>query len=258
MLKLKLFVLLIFIPVIVFAQSPEWKVFKSTHFLIYYRQAPEEFLERFSQKAERYYDEITEEFGFNRLNFWTWDRRAKIYLFDTQDEYKKANSNLDWSVGLVAVGNKTIQSYLSAPEALDNVLVHELAHIIFLEMVGFNNPAVRLWLEEGVAAFQEKQPAAGPVKSYLAAKIKQNTFMGLSQLNSFDLIHAKDKQQIDLFYMESSSILSYLITEFGKDKFVLFCQNLRDNRSLARALSSVYSFDSEAEFESAWKADILR
>jgi hypothetical protein len=257
MLKLRLLVLFMLMPVIVFAQEGNWSIFKSTHFIVYYRQASQELLDQLTQKAEGYYDEITEEFGFNRLNFWTWDNRAKIYLFDTQEEYRKVNSNLDWSIGLVTVGNKSIQSYSTAPGLLDNVLAHELAHIIFREMVGFNNPAVPLWLEEGVATFQERRSENKFSKSYLSAKIKTNTFMSLNQLNSFDLMHTKDKQSVEVFYLESHSLLYYLIKEFGKDKFVLFCQYLRDYKDLTRALRSAYSFDSQSEFETAWKADIL-
>jgi hypothetical protein len=256
MLKLKLLLLFIFIPVIVFAQNQPWRVFKSTHFLVYYQQAPDDFLNQLTQKAEEYYDEITNDFGFNRFNFWTWDNRAKIYLFDNQDEYRQANSNLDWSAGLVTVNNKSIQSYLTAPGLKDNILAHEMAHIIFREMVGFNNPAVPLWLEEGVAAFQERRSKNQPVNRYLADKIKTNTFMSLSQLNSFNLMQVKDKQLIELFYFESYSLLDYLITEFGKDKFVLFCQYLRDYRDLTRALRSAYSFDSLLKLESSWKAYI--
>ena len=247
-----------FIPVIVFAQDQDWQVFKSTHFLVYYRGASEDLLNRLTQKAEGYYDEITEDFGFNRLSFWTWDNRAKIYLFDSQEEYRKANTGLNWSIGLVTIGNKSIQSYTTAPQLLDNVLAHELAHIIFREMVGYNNPAVPLWLEEGVASFQERRSQNQLVKNYLAGRIQANTFMSLSQLNTFDLRPGKDKQSIELFYLESYSLLSYLIKEFGKDKFVLFCQNLRDYLDLTRALRLTYSFDSLSEFESSWKASILR
>ena len=247
-----------FMPAIVFAQEQDWNIFKSSHFLVFYRQAPESLLDQLTQKAEGYYNEITDEFGFNRSNFWTWDNRAKIYLFDTQDEYRKANSGLDWSIGLVAVDSKSIQSYSTAPGLLDNVLAHELAHIIFSEKVGFNNPAVPLWLEEGVASFQERRSQNQSVKSFLADKIQTNTFMNLKQLSSFDLMQAQDKQLVDLFYLESFSLLQYLIKEFGKDKFVLFCQYLRDYRDLTRALRLTYAFDSELDLESAWKARILQ
>ena len=258
MLKLRLLILFIFLPVIVSAQGEDWSIFKSTHFFIYYRKTPEDLLNQLTQKAEEYYDEITDEFGFNRLDFWTWDNRAKIYLFDTQEEYKKANNDLDWSIGTVTVRNKSIQSYASAPGFLDNVLAHELAHIIFREMVGFNNTAVPLWLEEGVAFFQERQSKKRLMKSYWAGKIQTNTLMSLSQLNSFDALHSKDRQLVELFYLEAYSLLDYLIKEFGKDKFSLFCQYLRDYKDLVRALRITYSFDNLQEFENSWKAYILR
>jgi len=258
MLKSKLLILFIFMPVVVFAQNPDWREFKSTHFVVLYQQAPEGLLNQLTQKAEEYYNEITEDFGFNRFNFWTWDNRAKIYLFDTQDQYRNAHRDLDWSIGVVSIGNKSIQSYTLAPGLLDNVMAHELAHIIFREMVGFNNPAVPLWLDEGAASFQERRSKSQSVKNYLVSKIKANIFMDINQLNSFDLRQTEDKQKVELFYLEAYSILDYLVKRFGKDKFVFFCQDLRDRKDLARALRSAYSFDSLGEFEAGWKAYILQ
>lgn len=258
MLKLKLLIVFLFLPIIVFAQNPEWKVFKSTHFLVYYKQASEYLLQELSQKVECYYDEITEEFGFNRINFWTWDNRAKIYLYDNQDEYKKVNRDLAWSSGAVIVRNKSIQTYITAQGLLDNVLAHELAHIIFREMVGFGNPAVPLWLEEGVASFQERRAQNLSVKNYLADKIRSGNFMNLDQLRNFSTKTAENKQVINLFYVESYSLVNYLISEFGKDKFVLFCQYLRDKKDLTRAFRFAYSFDSLEDLESAWKVSILK
>lgn len=256
MFKLRLLILFIFMPVIVFAQNQDWQVSKSTHFQIFYRGASEDFLGRLVKKAEGYYEEITNDFGFNRFNFWTWDNRAKIYLYDTQEEYLKENSGPDWSAGLVTVGNKSIQCYAAAPGLLDHVLAHELAHIIFREVVGFHNPAVPLWLEEGVATFQERQPENQLVQRYLAAKVKDSNFMSLEQLNRFDLMRIKDKQLIELFYFESYSLLNYLIKEFGKDKFVLFCHWLRDYKDLVRALRLTYAFASLQELENSWKEQL--
>ncbi|MCX5706723.1 MAG: hypothetical protein NTW13_03560 [Candidatus Omnitrophica bacterium] len=57
-----------------------------------------------------------------------------------------------------------------------------MSHIIFREFVGFNNPAVPLWLEEGVASYQEKS-------KYLTARvlikeaIVKGNFMSLEKLS---------------------------------------------------------------------------
>jgi hypothetical protein len=242
-------------PLFIFAQEQNWKVTKSTHFNIFYKNAPEDSVSELIQKAEECYDSIAEQFGFNRFNFWTWDNRAKIYLFDNQDEYLKATQSFDWSAGQVRVSTKLIQSYAGAPGFIQNILPHELAHIIFIEMVGLNNPAVPLWLQEGVAAYQEKDLRA--VRADLAEKINANEYLNFNALNSFDL-RSSNSEQVRLFYLESYSLVKYLITEFGKDSFVDFCRALRDNRNLLAALSRVYAFKNLNDFQESWKQFILK
>ncbi|MDP2927382.1 MAG: peptidase MA family metallohydrolase [Candidatus Omnitrophota bacterium] len=246
--------IILFLPLVIFAQDQAWQVVKSTHFNIFYKNAPEDVLNELTQKAEECYDSIADELGFNRFNFWTWDNRAKIYLFDNQDEYIKATQSFDWSGGQVRISAKLIQSYVGAPGFLHNIFPHELAHIIFIEMVGFNNPAVPLWLQEGVATYQEKDIHS--IKAVLADKIRQGGYLNLDALSRFAVKGSSD-EQVKLFYAESYSLVKYLIAEFGKEKFVLFCQNLRDNRNLADALRRTYSFSSLDDFEDSWKKYIL-
>jgi len=254
---IRLFIFLFFIPLSLFAEEGDWKLFKSTHFLVYYKAASEDLLNRLTQRAEEYYNKITDDLGFTRFNFWTWDDRAKIYLFDSQAEYMRATGTPDWSGGQALAGAKVIRTFITAPDFLENILPHEMGHIIFREMVGFNNPAVPLWLEEGVATYQQKERTPG-IKQYLAGQIQNGSFMGLASLGSFDPANSKDKQKVELFYLESYSLLDYLISEFGKDRFVLFCQNLRDHKNLRQALALTYSLAGEEELESSWRARILQ
>ncbi len=253
--QFKLFFVFLFFPLIVFADNQGWQILKSTHFLVFYKDASENTLNQLTQKAEDCYNSITEDLGFNRFNFWTWDNRAKIYLFNNQEEYKKETQAADWSAGEAKVASKTIMTFVTAPGFLNNVLAHEMAHIIFNEMVGFDNPAVPLWLQEGVATYQERDISS--VKADLAGKLRQGNFLGLDDLSRTEVSGSKDKERVGLFYAESYSLVKYLISEFGKDRFVFFCQNLRDNKNLAAALAKTYSFAGMADFESAWKAYIL-
>jgi hypothetical protein len=254
--RLKFLLIFLALPLIVFAENSPWKVFKSTHFLIYYQSADESTLNEFAQKAEEYYVKITDDLGFNRFNFWTWDNRVKIFLFDNQKDYSRETGDPGWSAGQAQVGIKQIKTFITAQGFMDNVLPHEMAHIIFREMVGFNNPGLSLWLEEGVASFQEQKDSF--VKVDLANSIKQGNFINLDSLGRMEVAKIADKQQVKLFYAESYSLVNYLITSFGKDEFVLFCQNLRDKRNIARALMLTYPFNDLKDFENSWKDYILR
>ncbi len=44
-----------------------------------------------------------------------------------------------------------------------------------------------------------------------------------------------------------------MIKEFGKDSFVVFCQNLRDKRDFEKAMRSVYPWTNIDEFDKAWQ-----
>jgi hypothetical protein len=254
--RLKLCFLFLLFPIALLASNQSWQLFKSTHFFIFYRSASDNELNTLSQKAEECYNNIADDLGLNRFNFWTWDNRAKIYLYDNKEEYLKETNSADWSIGQATTRNKTIQTFLTAPEFLDNILPHEMAHIIFMEMVGSNNPAVPLWLEEGAASYHEKEIAS--VKADLAQRIKQGDFINLDTLSRFKVLSSEDPEKVKLFYAESYSLVKYLISEFGQDKFVFFCQELRDNRNFTAALSRAYSFGNLQDFESSWKSYILK
>jgi hypothetical protein len=99
MTRLKWLILSLLLPIAVHAQDMPWQVFKSTHFLIYYKSAKESQLNALAARAEDDYNKITDDLGFNRFNFWTWDNRAKIYLFDTQKQYMEETGNPEWSAG---------------------------------------------------------------------------------------------------------------------------------------------------------------
>ena len=253
---LKLLLIFVFLPLVVFADNQQWQIFKSTHFFIFYKSAKESQLNELAQRAEQYYNEVTDDLGFNRFNFWTWNNRAKIYLFDNQEEYRKSTGDPDWSAGQAQVGSKLIQTFITARGFLENVLAHELAHIIFREMVGFNNQGIPLWLEEGVASYQEQENSFD--KADLANKIKQGTFMNFDSLSSANVTNLRLQADVRLFYSESYSLVKYLIATFGKDRFVFFCQNLRDKKDLTRALVLTYSFNDLVDFENSWKKYILK
>lgn len=186
---------------------------------------------------------------FRRFNFWLWDNRARVYVYDSAEDYQKQTGQPAWSLGAALPRDKIIRIYPEAKNFFDMILPHELAHIIFREFVGFYNDAVPLWLDEGVASYQGGVKGIS-LKETLKAAVEKGVFMDSEQLSNFDARKARDNKQVSLFYLESVGIIDYLIREFGKDKFVLFCQNLRDKKDLNRAIASAYPFSNTKELVS--------
>ena len=236
--------------------SPNWKEYKSDHFIVHYQNASEDFIRQVSNNSEQYYNSISDDLGFRRFNFWLWDNRANIYIYDNAAGYQAGLAMPSWSAGASWPQGKAIYSYSNAQGFLNTVLPHEMGHIIFRELVGVNNYAIPLWLEEGVASYQMKTKYS-EVNRVLKEAIKAGIFMPLDQLSAVDIRTSTDNKKVELFYSEAYSAVDYMIQRFGRDRFVTFCQDLRDNKDLDRAIAAVYSFNGLKDLSQGWKQSIL-
>ena len=233
-------------------EAEKWNTLKSTHFIIYYKNAPQEFLDKLTKKAEEDYDKIADALGFRRYDFWLWDNRAKIYIYDDANAYQLATGQPIWSAGAAIPKEKIIHAFLNEKGVFDTVLLHEMGHIIFREFVGFDNMSIPLWLDEGVASYQESGRRQ-IMEILIKQAIKNNSLMDLEKLSSIDIGILQDASSINLFYAESLSVIDYLIKEFGSDNFVLFCQGLRDKKDLEGAIRYAYPFSDMKELNLAWQ-----
>ncbi len=228
-----------------------WKVEKSTHFLIYYKNAQKDFVFRAQEKAEGYYGSIAEELGFNRFDFWLWDKRAKIYIYDDADDYQKNTGKPLWSGGSTYYHEKVIQTFPWAQGFVDSLLPHELGHIIFREFVGETN-SFPAWLDEGVAMFYEKSRQAD-AKKELALVLKEGRLITLDKLSDMNIAAVTDTDLVKLYYLESFSVVDYLVKEFGKDNFIEFCRTLKDKKAFNDAIYSGYKvFKNLEELNKGW------
>lgn len=237
-----------------YSQSTEekWNTAKSTHFIVYYKNAPESFIEELINKSEDFYDRIADRLGFTRFNFWLWENRAKIYIYDDAQDYQNKTGQPGWSSGAAFPKKKTIVTFPYAKDFFVTLLPHEMGHIIFREFVGSDNPALTDWLDEGVACYQEQGRC---LLSYpiIQQAVNSGKIIALPKLSQIEVRSVADTAQVQLFYAESVCIVDYLIKKFGKDDFVNFCQYLRDRKDLKIAIASVYPFSSLEELDGAWQ-----
>jgi hypothetical protein len=234
-----------------------WDTQKSTHFIVYYQEAPPACVEELINKAEGYYSTITEELGFTRYEgFWTWDNRARIYLFKDKTDYQKATDQPVWSGGETNVITREIYTYIDMKDFFRVLLPHELGHIIFREFIGYKRK-LPLWLDEGVASFLEKEQRAERL-AIAKGIVKTSAFMSLEELSRID---RKGIIMPALFYAEAASTIEFLFEVYGKDKFVEFCRCLKDLRQdqpWEEALRSVYGFKDVADMDAKWEEYLRR
>ena len=249
--KLSLLIGILVLSCNAFAAEDDWYTEKSTHFILYYKDVSVGFINNVLNKAEEYYRRIADGLGFTRYNFWLWDNRAKIYIYKDAQDYKAHTGLPHWSCGYASVKDKTIRTFPLDSGFLDRLLPHELGHIIFREFVGFDNKSIPLWLDEGVATYQEgiKRLAA---RKFVRKAVENNTFVPLDKLSGVNLASLNDSNAVSSFYLESVCLVDYLIVEFDRQRFVDFCRELRDGKTLDEALNSVYPFKNLKDLNDHW------
>jgi len=229
----------------------KWKEEKSRHFIIYYKQAPFDFIKTVKEAAENYYYEITDNLGFSRDHIWSFDDRARIYIYDSSDDYVNSARQARWSSGSTILGSKTIRTFPSAHGFFDSVLPHELGHIIFREYVGFKTK-IPLWMDEGVAMYQEKAKRFG-VNSEVKQALENETFIPIDKLSRMRLTRSSSREAVNLFYAEAASIVYFLISDQGSFRFTNFCRNLKQGNSFDQSMYKAYGrFKNIDDLNRAW------
>lgn len=229
----------------------QWNTEKSEHFIVYYKEVKEDFVRKTVESAEENYKSITKELGFNRYSYWLWDNRAKIYIYNDASDYQEKTGKPAWSGGVAYYHEKAIETYPWAQGFFQSLLPHELGHIIFREFIGTQNNAP-IWLDEGVAMYQEKFRRKDLKKKLLKA-IEERKLIPLTKLSEINIMFVKDKEAVDLYYTEAISVVEYLMTKFGKDNFVRLCKALKERKNFDQAIEESYRvFKNLEELDKGW------
>lgn len=235
------------------SRDEEWKVARTRHFIInYHRDLEWRFLDKTMRYAEQYYDEITDRLGFRRFEYWLWENRAQIYIYKDKAAYLKATGMPDWSGGRAIYSEKIIESFPWAQKFFSQLLPHELGHIIFREFIGIKTE-IPLWLEEGVACYQESSRRQFSRQKILKRALKQRAIVSLEKLSVMDMREEAAKDSVNLFYAQAESIVRFLVEKFGKYNFVRFCRLMRDYNDFDKALfQAYYRYNSLEDLENDW------
>jgi hypothetical protein len=233
-----------------------WQTKKSQHFIVYFQEAPAGFVDELIAKSENYYNSIVEELGYRRMDFWSWDNRAKIYLYQNSADFLMDTKRASWTSAIVSVRSRVMKTFVGQEHFFDSLLPHEMTHVIFREFVGVNT-VLPLWIDEGVASSQEKSnlDIRMQIAKDLIVKNRYITIDDLSEVTNFEKGTAITP---DIFYAQAASLVTFLIREEGRERFLDFSRALRDGTEWKAALLKVYNFSSLTDMEKAWKEFMLK
>ena len=253
-----------------------WQELKGTHFWIYY-VGEESFARDVLNRAEGYYSRIADELGYARYQgFWTWDKRCKIYIYPDHDSFSKASLDQpEWAEGMAEYKSRSIYSYAWKEGFLDSLLPHEMTHLIFRDFIGFPGE-IPLWLDEGIAQWEEE--ARRPAMKAMAKKTyEENGFLTFEEMMRLDIrylpknenvyirsaiakegghgvVFLSTENLIKTYYLQSVSMIGFMIERYGGETFTVFCRELRDGKDFESAIRAAYpNITGIKDFEDGWK-----
>ena len=258
------------------AQAQQWKEMGSEHFICYFN-GDEAFIKDVLSKSEVYYGQIALDLGYPRYSeFWTYEKRVKIYIYPDHASFIKATGQPKWSHGMADYSNKEIVGYLWSEEFIDSILPHEMAHLVFRDFVGFAGE-IPLWLDEGVAQHAETA-RQDRFKSFIKQLYDEDKLLSIDDLMHLDVRKLKEIDRIYVrvtrnkegkatalflstdslisnYYAVSVSVVGFLIDKYGSGRFSNFCRELRDGKIVEDALKVAYApnLNDLNELEAKWR-----
>ncbi|MFH1771479.1 MAG: peptidase MA family metallohydrolase [Candidatus Omnitrophota bacterium] len=260
--KFQFFTILIFVfflsAGICFADHNDFKELRSEHFIIkYHSDVDTGYVNEIKSLSEDLYRKITEEFRLIRDKLWLWENRARVFIAKDSEDYLNRFSCPSWSGACVEYDSKIIYTY-PHQNNFKSLFAHEMTHIIFREYV--NSGRVPLWLDEAIASYIEDKYSDGRHKKripWLKRVITEDRYIIFSDL---EVITGTDLRNVssdyvNLFYIQSFSIINFLVEKYGNDNFSRFLFFLRRDHGVDEALAKGFhhSFRNRVNFEKQWK-----
>jgi hypothetical protein len=228
-----------------------WRKSESTNFRLLHAQEPayaEQLLRAAEQHRTAFFSKWTNNVPGN------WEPICEICLHVNGASYAQATGQSASSPGHSSIkmpGGKVtarrIELRADHPDMAMVTLPHEITHVVLADI--FPDGSLPRWADEGMAVLSEPR---AQVDRYLKTMIRLRNERKLIPLNRIlDRTEYPDAATVTVFYVESVSVVEFMVNQKGTAEFVQF---LKDARSgFEPALQQHYGLQSISQLEEAWR-----
>ena len=237
-------------------KSGTWHRESTQHFRIF-SQDPETG-KAVANKAEYYLEKIRYDLNMPREVKWT--DPSEVFVVKDEGDWDilaKTQAHLTSVVGFSSAREREIFIRGVSDAAAAGTFAHELSHIVIFEFA--QQRAAPLWLQEGLAIYESGE-LVGQSRLLGEAKM-QGKLMTFGDLHDTWRGHYPPTQDLlIIFYLESSSIVEFLISRFGRQKFGDFASEVISQADLTGAVRKAFTgqFTSANDLYAAWLQSLGR
>lgn len=238
------------------AAAWDWHTSLSPHFEVRHEHAfmPPGFL----MGLERLHGRLR--FDLAQFSPWMSRERLKLYLYRDQASY--ANGEFKpppWSNGISMYDKRLVAVYDQQDrKKLLEVVSHETTHLLFESYWGELGRRPPSWLNEGLAMVEEAEARQAEKSDWFRAMAARDprSFLPLEKVFALSPTGElkRDKTGVEQWYVQSYSLVYFLLRGHSRLQFKSFCGKLRDGVPVEQALWLSYRYRTIPALEKAWRA----
>jgi len=174
------------------------------------------------------------------------DRRIEIVAYQRQADLRRAladrgatyESRLS-TLGARVADDTVVLDLGSSADDLEEVVYHELSHIVLHLHLGPEWVLVPSWLDEGLAMYAEGD-LSGPERRTLDQALRNDEIISVRSLTAFP----GDAGQVSLAYAQSQDLVAFLVEEHPRERFRgLLDRLVGGETTFDEALAAEYGYD---------------
>jgi len=219
------------------------------HFIFYFHLQDKRVMKSLLDDAEALRREVVKDLGID------FKEKTKVYVAPSFKKYQEVQPGGEvpsWSAAVAYPSLNLI--IIQSPRAikgkgidLSKIFKHEFTHIAIGKAFS-KREAIPLWLNEGLAMYESREWEFSRVSTIMRA-VLTDSLIPLSEITqSFPF----EANKAELAYSESFYLISFLISQYGKDSFHQFLKEYSGGKGLKDVLREVYGIKWE-EFEEKWR-----
>ena len=181
---------------------------------------------------------------------------VKVYLYDSAEDMRPAamSSSESPERGVITLGevffsDTAVVAHDVRPQ---DIMRHELAHIVVRQAVKGPFGNLPAWLDEGTAMYAQSDLLSNEERA-LESAIESDEVLSLRAMSSASLAHTS--VNVSLFYGQSWSVISFLVDQYGTERFADLFATFKAGSTVDKALEQVYGFEQDG-LENAWRESV--